>query len=143
MGPFKVFLVGTQTGNWDAYKGVQAEFLPLIWTSERTTYSKYLPIAVLMMRHLPGDVENGFQTDGLHTAKLSEGSCNAVWMDYTPEGTKNKALKGTGGIIGLTLKGNALTRYFLVKPVTAKYSETFKKEVCQNETQKKDYTTPF
>ena len=81
-----------------------------------------------MMEHLPDDVENGFQTDGLHTAKLWEGSCNAVWMDYTLEATKNKALKGTGGIIGLTLKGNALTRFFLARPVTAKYSETFKKE---------------
>jgi hypothetical protein len=41
--------------------------------------------------------------------------------------TDNKALKGTGGIIGLTL---ALARCFYSLPVTAKYSMKFQ-EVSQ------------
>ena len=52
-----------------------------------------------------------------------------MWGDYTLEVTKNKALKGTGGIIGLTLWDNALARYFLARPVTARYSWTFKQEM--------------
>jgi hypothetical protein len=31
-------------------------------------------------------------------------------MDYALEATENKAFKGTGGIIGLTLKDGALAR---------------------------------
>ena len=42
-------------------------------------------------------------------------------MDYTLEATKNKALKGNGGIIGLTLKDRALERWFLSRPISAKY----------------------
>lgn len=49
----------------------------------------------------------------------------SVWADYALEVTQNKALKGKGGIIGLTLRGNALARYFLSRPVTAQYSMTF------------------
>jgi hypothetical protein len=63
-------------------------------------------------------------------AKLAKGTFNAVWADYALEVTENKALKGTGGIIGLTLKGTALARYFLARPVTAKYSMLFHEEVC-------------
>jgi len=33
-------------------------------------------------------------------------------------------LKGSGGIIGLTLRGPALLRWFLSRPVTAQYSDT-------------------
>ena len=38
--------------------------------------------------------------------------------DYVLEATETKVLKGTGGIIELTLKGHAL---FLARPATAKY----------------------
>ena len=63
---------------------------------------------------------------------LSEGLC-------VVETTENKALKGTCGIIGLTLKGNALTRYFLARHNAAWYSMTFHEEVCHN---KKNKSSP-
>ena len=53
--------------------------------------------------------------------KLSKGKINGSWIDYAIETTENKDLKGTAGIIGLTLKGPALPRWFLAHPVTAKY----------------------
>ena len=69
--------------------------------------------------------------------KLSKGKINGSWIDYAIETTENKDLKGTAGIIGLTLKGPALARWFLARPVTAKYSTTFHNKVCQaNKTQK-------
>ena len=49
--------------------------------------------------------------------------------DYALEVTENKALKGTGGIIGLTLKGTPLARYFLGQSETAKYSMIFQNEL--------------
>jgi hypothetical protein len=75
------------------------------------------------MNRLPKDVE-GFK-EGLYTAKLSKGNFNNVWLDYTLEVTQNKARKGTGGIIGLTLRENALARWFLARPLTSRYSMTF------------------
>ena len=59
-------------------------------------------------------------------ARLSRGNFNKVWLDYTIKSTENKALKGLGGIIGLTLKGCALERWFLSRPVvSAQYSQNF------------------
>ena len=43
---------------------------------------------------------------------------------------ENKELQGKGGIIGLTVRGNALLRWFLSLPVTAYYSATVK-ATCQ------------
>ena len=76
------------------------------------------------MNRLPDDVKQGFM-DGLFMAKLSEGTCNNVWLDYALEATENKALKGSGGIIGLTLKENALARWFLARPIVSRYSAAF------------------
>ena len=75
-----------------------------------------------LMNRLPPDVLAAFN-DGLCVAKLSEGPFNAVWADYALEVTENKALKGTGGIIGLILKGTAL------ETETAKYSMIFQNEL--------------
>lgn len=138
MAPFKVFVAATRNGNWKVYQGAKEELLPLIFASGRTVYARYLPVELLLTKRLPEEVKTGFQDDGLFTAKLSTGAFNRVWLDYTLEATENKALKGTGGIIGLTLRGNALRRYFLARPVTAKYSEVFCREVFQERTHKKD-----
>ena len=57
----------------------------------------------------------------MFVSKLSEGKFNSVWIDYVLEATENKALKETGEMIGLTLKGQALARWFLARPVTSKF----------------------
>ncbi len=64
------------------------------------------------MKRLSDDVKYGFENGGLFTVKLSEGVFNGVWLDYTLEITENKVLKSESGIIGLTLRENAHTRYF-------------------------------
>ena len=94
----------------------------------------------LQMKQLPNDVNQGFH-NGLFVSKLREGNFNSVWIDFVLEATENKALIGTGGIIGLTLKGNALARWFLARPVTVKYSMTFHDNVCrcQTKTQKEEH----
>ena len=44
------------------------------------------------------------------------------------ETTQNKDLKGSGGIIGLTLKGAALQWWYYARPVTASYSSYYEPE---------------
>ena len=79
---------------------------------------------------IPEDVEQAFM-EGQFNAKLTDGLFNDVWMDYALETTENKTLKGTGGIIGLTLRGQALSRWFLARPVTTLYSTNYHTGVCQ------------
>jgi hypothetical protein len=92
-----------------------------------------MTILLLQMNRLPSDVKTGFN-DGLFVAKLSDSKFNDVWIDYVLEATEHKTLKGVGGIIGLTLKGNALARWFLARPVTAKYSMEFQVQMHLNAT---------
>ncbi|MES9884232.1 MAG: hypothetical protein ABW185_25590, partial [Sedimenticola sp.] len=135
--PLKLFLASSRTGNWEANQYAKCCFLPLLFASNRSTYAKYLTTQILGMNRLPIDVECGFK-NGLFVGKLSDGKFNKVWMDYLLEVTQNKALKGTGGIIGLTLRGNALARWFLSRPLTGKYSQTFHKNVCQSSVKDKE-----
>ncbi len=95
-----------------------------------TTYAKYMPYMILMEKRLSDEVKIAIENDQF-VAKLADGKFNAQWIDYVLEVTENKALKGTGGIIGLTMKGDTLARWFLARPITAQYSMTFHQEICQ------------
>lgn len=123
--PVKMFISGTRDGLWCVQQSAKSEFLPLLFASNRTNYARYMPVQLLSMRRLPQEVEDLF-LKGRFTVKLSPGHFKGVWLDYTLETTANKDLKGTGGIIGLTMRGPALVRWFLTRPVTAAYAAVFK-----------------
>ena len=61
------------------------------------------------MQYIPEEVIYGFH-EGKCTLKLSEGKFNSAWINYVVLAIEYKVLIGSRGIIGLTLKGNALTR---------------------------------
>ena len=114
-------------------------FLPLLFAGNRTTYARYMPVFLMLMNRLPKEVMENFTQKGF-IAKLSDGRFNGVWIDYALETTQNKALKGSGGIIGLTLKGPALARWFFVRPITAQYSTGFHESICKRPNQKSPET---
>ncbi len=87
---------------------------------------------MMLMNRLPDEILRKFQ-EGQFVTKLTSGKFNSVWLDYTIEATENKALKGTGGIIGLTLRGPALVRWFLARPITAQYAMKFRENVSTTE----------
>ena len=93
----------------------------------------------LKMKGLPTEKCNNFN-HGHFVAKLTPGTFNSVWMDYVLEATENKALKSYGGILGLTNQDNALTRWFLSRPVTAKYSVHFTENLTQQEVSNRHHT---
>ena len=61
-------------------------------------------------------------------------------MDHVLETTENKALKLSGEIIGHTNQDNALTQWFLSRPVTAKYSVCFRENLTQQEVSNRHHT---
>ena len=126
--PLKMFLAATRKGDWQVYQSTKAQFLPLLFAGNRTTYARYMPFLLMAMKRLPKEISDAFMQQGF-IAKLSQGRFNGVWIDYALEATENKDLKGSGGIIGLTLKGPALARWFLARPVTARYSATFRQSI--------------
>ncbi len=82
MMPLKVFIAGIRTADWESCQGAKANLLPLLFASNRHIYAKYIIIMLLLMAQLPKHLLDDFHC-GLSVAKLTEGSFNAVWMDYT------------------------------------------------------------
>ncbi len=89
------------------------------------------------MLRLPTELKASFSKKG-PVVKLSDGKFNHVWLDYALETTENKDLKGSGGIIGFTMRGNALHRWFLARPISAVYSNEFLKTLKENEDRSDD-----
>ena len=115
--------------SFDAKPCTQSSSTSMLFTTNQTTYSRYMPAILLSMTRLQEEVERAF-TDGNFTAILKTGKFNNVWIDYTLETTENKALKGSGGVIGLNLRGQALSRWFLARPITSPYAMLYHNEVC-------------
>ena len=130
--PLKLFISSSRHAIWDAHQYAKSMLLPFLFASNRTIYARYMPYLFLQMNRLPKEALESFN-QGNFVAKLTPGTFNSVWMDYVLEATENKALKSSGGIIGLTYQNNALTRWFLSRPVTAKYSVNFKESLKQQE----------
>lgn len=126
--PIKMFISATRKGCWDVHQETKMQLLPFLFATNRTNYARYLTVSLFLMKRLPAEVLSSFQ-DGHFIAKLSSGKFNSVWLDYTIEATENKALKGSGGIIGLTLRGPALVRWFMARPVTSQYAFKYKGKV--------------
>ena len=137
--PLKLFISTARHAIWDAHQYAKSLLLPFFFASNRTTYARYMPYMFLHMSRLPAEVQESFH-HGHFVAKLTPGTFNSVWMDYVLEATENKALKSSGGIIGLTNQDNALTRWFLSRPVTAQYSVRFRENITQHDESSKHHT---
>ena len=68
------------------------EFLPSVFATNRSIYSKYMRYMILQRKHLLADVMDGFR-EGLFFSKISKGKFNSVWIDYILEATEKGHLK--------------------------------------------------
>ena len=83
MQPIKLFLHSTRVGDWPVYRNAMVCLLPILAAANRTNYTRYLPIILMMQNRLPPDVEDAFIKEQF-VVKISAGSHNAQWSDYTP-----------------------------------------------------------
>jgi hypothetical protein len=139
--PIKHYLASTRHGLWQANQYAKSKLLPFLFSSNRTVYSRFMPYLLLQSYRFPAELAENFK-GGKFVAKLTNGCFNSVWFDYILEVTENKALKSSGGIIGLTHNDCALTRWFLARPLTAKYAIAYSSD--NNSSSNKHHTdTPF
>ncbi|XP_053391138.1 uncharacterized protein LOC128553968 [Mercenaria mercenaria] len=122
--PLKLYLAASRHALWDTYMYSKTILLPFLFCSNRTVYARYMPYMVMNMNRLPDTLLDSFQK-GKFVAKLTDGMFNCVWIDYVLEVTQNKSLKSSGGIVGITHNDSALMRWFLSRPLTAKYAMEF------------------
>ena len=125
------FIRSERTGNWLAHLSATPAMLPYFFAMDRPNYSKWIPIYLIDMRKLPDThpkVHEEFM-NGNHSVSRSGQSFSQVWTDMALEQSVNLDSKKHGGIIGITLKPDALERWFLTSHERAAIT-TATKEMC-------------
>ena len=92
MLPIKLFIASSRFGVWEVNQNAKVEFLPIVFATNRSIYSKYMSYMILQRKHLLAYVMDGFQ-EGLSFSKLSEGKFNSAWIDYVLEASEKRHLK--------------------------------------------------
>ena len=104
----------------------------------RINYARYTPVYVSEMRQLEFKqpvmykfLENG----GFVVRRTKTRDFNCVPTDQALEQTINREAKGTGGVIGFTLRKSALLRWMLTRHISGEYSEGFQ-QLFENTSQR-------
>ena len=116
-------------GCFELHLNTMCEALPWFRAAGKNNYAKYVPVYISDMKQLQHDHPDSYKhlIDGGFVVRRSERHrFNAVGTDQALEQTINKEGKGQGGIIGLTLKKGALTRWLVTRHTTAEYADAFK-----------------
>ena len=75
--------------------------LPYFFITNRTNYSRWMPVYILDMLELPAQIKSAFEK-GEFSIRQTSGSFNGIWSDMGTEKTIIKDSKGSGGIVGIT-----------------------------------------
>ena len=115
-------------GIFDLHLNAMCECLPWFRAAGRHNYAKYVPCYITDMKRLQQQHPESYQhlcQGGFVVRRTGHYNFNAVSTDQALEQTINKEGKSEGGIIGLTLRKDALTRWLMTRHVMAEYSDAF------------------
>lgn len=104
------------------------ETIPWFHAAGRRTYAKYVPTYIADMKALENTNPESYRhlcQGGFVVRRSDNYSFNCVATDQALEQTVNRDGKSKGGVIGLTLRKSALTRWLKTRHVTAEYVESF------------------
>ncbi|CAC5420519.1 unnamed protein product [Mytilus coruscus] len=85
-------------GNWSAHLMSSSKMLPYFYFTNRTNYSRWMPVYILDMLELPAEIESAFKL-GEFSIRQKQSTFNGIWSDM---GTKKTIIKDSGGIVGIT-----------------------------------------
>ena len=108
-------------GDWSAHLMSSSKMLPYFFITNRTNYSRWMPVYILDMLELPAEIKSAFEK-GEFSIRQTCGSFNGIWSDMGTEKTIIKDSKGSGGIIGITNQKSALVRWTLTRHFLASFS---------------------
>ena len=114
--------------DFELHLNAVCESIPWFQAAGRNTYAKFVPTYLTDMRALEETHPETYQqlTKGMFVVRRSaNNNFNAVATDQALEQTVNKEGKSKGGVIGLTLREGALTRWLQTRHVSAEYAEAF------------------
>ena len=115
-------------GDFELHLITVSQTIPWLYAAGRNNYSKFVPLYISDMKKLAVEQPESYQhlKDGGFVVRRSDSyGFNCVSTDMALEQTINREGKGQGGVVGLTLRKGALTRWMLSRHVTAEYREAF------------------
>ena len=116
-------------GMFDLHLSAMCEALPWFRAAGRHNYAKYVPCYITDMQCLQQKQPESYHhlsQGGFVVRHKEDYNFNAVSTDQALEQTINKEGKSQGGIIGLTLRKEALMRWLMTRHVTAEFSDAFR-----------------
>ena len=126
-------LLGTlraeRDANFDLHLSVTCELMPWLWAAGRHTYAKFIPTYIADMKAMEVAQPESYlhmQNGGFVVRRAAHHGFNCVATDQALEQTVNRDGKSKGGLIGLTLRKGALSRWLITRHITAEYKVAFK-----------------
>lgn len=107
-------------GDWPLHLATQLAMVPYYFSANRTNYARWTPVYLLDMARLPSEVAEAFSS-GEFAVRHTAAAFNGIWSDLGTETTVIRDAKGDGGIIGLTRRQGALTRWLLTRHILGQY----------------------
>ena len=112
-------------GNCTLHMHTVVFLLPYFFVTNRTNYSRWIPVYLLEMSQIPLDIQTAFEDGEFSFTEIPE-SFSGIWSDMATEKTVIENAKGDGGIVGFTRKKPALIRWTLTRHIAAQYSVAMK-----------------
>ena len=107
-----LFVRAEREGDWSLHLSSVTQMLPYFFAAGHINYARYSLFYLRSMCRLPKEVLEPFMK-GQHVMRHQPGIWNGMWSDMFIESTFMRYGHGPGGIIGITLKPNALNRWAL------------------------------
>lgn len=119
------FIKAVRTGNWDLHLTSLKLFVKYWFAHDMLNYARMIPVYLAEMEVLKNtepDIYQEFQKGNWVVNKNGKVSFCAVGADNALEHI-NRAMKVSGGLIGITLNPAARKKYFLIAPELARLAE--------------------
>ena len=110
------FIRATREGNWSLHLECIREMLPWYFAYDHLNYARYLPVYLLHMIQLPEthpEAQMMLENGDFGVQRTTEHGFAQLPIDQTIEQTLNRSTKTKGGIVGFSLKKNAVQRWLL------------------------------
>ena len=120
------FIRAEREGDWPLHLATFRKMLPYYFAAGHVNYARYGLYYLRSMEKLPPHVE-GYFLQGQHVTRHIAGLWNGLWTDQFIESTFMRYGHSAGGIIGITLKEEALKAWSLSRHLCCKIETDMQK----------------
>ena len=128
-----LFVRSVRTGNFQLYIESLTNMAPWFFALDRTHYARWVPVHIrdmTQLSHINASVLSEFMA-GKFTVNKTGRAFSSIAIDQAHE-QLNAAVKGDGGIIGLTENETALRRWLIAGPEIARLLDDFESSSQQS-----------